>query len=137
MVLTQPVVKIDSLEQLLQRTDMKIVARADSSLAKYAELNSELARTTLNRLETYTDNFDGQQMEDLSKRLRNGSIAYVNVRLTLIFTIMGLPQHEGDQNDEPLIEMLHISEDDGGLEPYFMFLNPESSEWIPKSMNKM
>ena len=138
MALTQPVVKIDTLKQLGQRTSMKIVARSDSSLAKYAEVvDSDLARAISLRLQTYSDTFTEQQIENLSKGLRNGSIAFINVRLTLIFSIMSLPQYKSHPNEENLIEMLHISEDNGGLEPYFVLFNPKSDEWIPKAMNKM
>ena len=42
---------------------------------------------------------------------------------------------KNDPNDEePLIDLVHISEDDGGLEPYFVFFNAESDEWISNEL---
>ena len=120
-----------------QRSEISILATADSSLAKYAELDTELARAISKRLKTYTYKFRDQNLENISKGLKNGSIALVNVRFTLIYLIMSLPQYGSDPSEEPLIEMLHISEDDGGLEPYFVFINAENDEWIFKSLNKM
>ena len=36
-----------------------------------------------------------------------------------------------------IIEVLHISEDDGGLEPYFMFINDDVDKVILNKLNNV
>ena len=138
MARTIPVLKIDSLEQLAQRKDLKILVRSDSSLFKYAsDVNSELARAIDKQLDPYSDYNGPGFREKLATGLRNGSFVYVNTRLTVIFGIMNLSDFHKKLGEEPLIDILHISEEDGGLEPYFAFFNAESDPWILNTLNKM
>ena len=138
MVLTQPVVKIDSLEQLSKMSAMKILTRADSSLVKFASLtDSDLARAIFKQLEPYQDKDYKNTVVKLARGLRDGSVAYVNNKLTLIFELLKLNEFQIKANEEPLIDLVHISEDDGGLEPYFVLFNAESDEWISNEINKM
>ena len=118
---------------------MKILVRADNSLTKFAEkVDSQLAKAISKQMITYIDKLDKQSFINLLKGLRNWSLAYViNSRLTLIFRIWSMSQYKSDPNEEPLIDLVHISEDDGGLEPYFVFFNAESDEWISNAMNKL
>ena len=137
-MLTQPVLKIDSLEQLTKRPEMKIMTRADSSLVKFATLvDTDLARAISEQLDPYEDHDYENTIVKLARGLRNGSVAYANNKLTLIFEILKLNEFQMKPNEEPLIDVVHISEDDGGLEPYFMFFNAKSDEWISNAMNKM
>jgi len=42
-----------------------------------------------------------------------------------------------DANERKLIDLLHVSEDGGGLEPYFLPINNASDLWIMNGLNKM
>ena len=126
MVRAQPSIKIDSLEQLA-KSKFKIIARKDSSLAEFAENlpEIELARQIQPLLELY-EFYDSK--EERTIRLKAGTHVYVNQRLVLMFGAIGMSHLEGIGLN--LMEILHISEDDGGLEPYFIFVNLETDKSI-------
>ena len=137
MVRAIPELKIDSLEQLSRRTDLKIIVRDDSGLVAFTEkVDSELARSLAKQLDTF--NNYGQVVDKLVNGLRDGSIAYINPRLTLIFGLISLSQmKKRTANEESLTDVVHISEGNDGLEPYFILINNKTDDQIKRCMNKL
>ena len=130
MVRAQPVNKIDSLEQLA-KSKLKIIAREDSALAEFAHLKEiELAHLIQPLLELYPF-YDS--VEERTIRLRAGTHIYVNQRLVLMFAAIAMSLLEGIGLN--LMEILHVSEDDGGLEPYFIFVNHETDKSVLFKLN--
>jgi hypothetical protein len=137
MVRAQPTIKIDSLEHLA-KIKLKIIARADGALAEFAELKeTELAHQIQPLLELY-DFYDSK--EERIKGLRAGTHVYVNQRLVLLFDAITISQMDLELNPSlglNLMDILHISEDDGGLEPYFLFANTVTDEIILSKLKYM
>ena len=130
MVRAQPTVKIDSLEQLV-KSNLKIIARVDSALAEFAELKEiKLANQIKPLLEIY---YNVNSEDYLAKCLRAGTHAYINQKLVLMFAAKAMSFLEGIGLN--LIEILHISEDDGGLEPYFIFVNQVTDKKVLLNLN--
>ena len=133
MVRAQPTIKIDSLDQLAN-SKLKIIARTDSALAEFAHNSKdvELAQQLQPLLKLY-DIYDS--VEERTIGLRAGTHVYVNQRLVLMFAAIGMSRLEGIGLN--LMEILHISKDDGGLEPYFIFVNHETDKSVLVKLNNV
>ena len=74
----------------------------------------------------------------LVQGLRSGALAYSNFRLNIIFDLMKIMSYDNLGPNEPkLTDLLHISEDSGGLEPYFLFINDLSQQWVTNRLNSV
>ena len=135
MVIAIPVNKIDNLEQLV-KSNKRIIARDDSALLVYAEkVETQLAKDIRPLIDPYTD-FSAIK-QNYIKQMKSGSHVYINQRLVLLFDAINCLENEFiDRNGQKLLDLLHISEDSGGLEPYFMHLY-NIDEWIIKLFDKM
>ncbi|CAG2104431.1 unnamed protein product [Medioppia subpectinata] len=133
-----PVMTIDTLDALSRRPDMKIVVRNESSLAQYSRLyDTELAANIRQNLRPYMDYEEVR--DELIVGLRNGSMAYANARLTIIFDLMQMTRLDTspEANRTKLIDVMHIADDSEGLEPYFLFVTEESEDWVHKGLNRV
>ena len=140
MIKAVPMVRIDTIEDLVKRKDMKIIVRDDESFTSFVRQNdTQLKRTLDSMLDTYEDTYD-LIMAKLSKRFRDGSSANINKRELLIFNLIKLSQYE-EKNElgysTKLLDTLHLSEKNNYFEPYFMFYNNKSEIWIKENVNKM
>ena len=133
MVSPTPLTKINSMDDLF-KSNMDILAREDSALYTYLD---SIQSPLINRIESYKDLdpiknklFDG---------LRTGSLAYVNQRFTLINVIREMnnleKQRKRGYEDNELL--LHISNDDGGTEPYYLIINGNMDDDIENDINTM
>ena len=123
MVSPSPITKIDSLDNLFD-SDMRIVVRHDSALYTYLQL---IDSPILDRLDTFTFHDYLSIEEKLFNGLIDGSLAYVNHKFILIFYALEmndkykvLKNHRNDKDDKVFMDWLHISNDGGGNEPFFM-----------------
>ena len=129
-----PIIRIDTLEQLSQNKDMKIVIRSDDSLTAYIlQKGTPLAEALSRQLMPYKDYSDIRPQ--LTEGLRNGSLVTINKRLAQIFNVLDLSEGEAIQRGvQKLVEVIHISEQSGVFEPYFTFVK---TEWVLKPFNRM
>ena len=134
MIIGVPVIKIDSLEELSQTKDIEIHVREDSSLETFIQFNdSDLAKAIKPKLKTYDDYFSFTY--ELMSGLRNGSFAFVETRMTLLFNLEEFAHlAQKTYNDTNFLDLMHVSEESGGLEPYFLTVG---EEWIQKDMNQL
>ena len=128
------VIKIETLEDLSQRQELKIIVREDASLVEFTDNNStELARALKKQLFKYFDKVKDGINYALARGLTNGSVAYVNPdRLKMIFTIMELMEKEN-----LVFDGIHISRASAGFEPYFILFNSNVPQWLKLSLNSM
>ena len=133
MVTTVPVIIIKTLEDLSQRTDMRIIVRGDSSLAAFTHLqNSSLAEALGKQLDPYYDFRAENITQILTQKLPNGLTAYINERLILILDLI---KHFQSQNIS--LDSVYISRESATFEPYFFFLNKNLSQWALHLLNQM
>ena len=137
MVKVQPVNKINSINDIADNKK-RIIAIQNNALVKYAnrgetELAQKLSALLATDLDYYYSN-----LGDISESLKQGSHVMLNQRLVLIFNALRMSELETNIKDqEQFIDSLHISKEDGGLEPYFIFINVESNRKISPLVNKM
>ena len=139
MIRAPPIIKIDNLVQLAERDDVKIITRMDTTLSAYAySSDTELAKKINDKMIRYEfDDWKGL-LGEIGTGLRNGSLAFSDVRLTIIYALIEFMSVEKQgENNEKLTDLLHISEENGGLEPYIIFINDESADWITPGLNDM
>ena len=99
---------------------------------------NELAKNTKDKHDLYVFKEWGNFSRNLGAQLRNGTRAFSEYRLSLIYTMDILMKYETlGPNDPKLTDLLHISEESGGLEPYFIFINDKSEQWITDDINNM
>jgi len=123
MVRPVPVLYIDSIEQLAQRTDIQVVAYNGGPLVEYINsINTRVSKAIDDKLIKFV-NFKDIRHTVMSG-LRNGSIAFVNNRLTLIYSLQETAYFaEMDHMyGTPLIDLVHISRSNWHR-PYFTFVN--------------
>lgn len=132
-----PLVKINTLEELAKRKDIDIYVRENSALEIFADhSDTELASDVKSHLKIYQWLADIRS--ELIRGLRNGSMAYVNPRLSLILYLTDFSELEAIGDNEPkLTDVVHVSEETGGQEPYFLFINASAERWVLTSMNDM
>ena len=128
LIRSTPSASIDSVEHLFL-SDLKIVVKADNPLVSYAE---RVSPQTVEQMIFY-DDYD-TVVSSLASGLVNGTIAYVNNRMTLIFDLLRL-QEQYSQNH--LVSSIHLSRGSLGFEPYFVFINAESPEWLHLIINRV
>ena len=139
MVLPTPLTKIDSIDDLF-KSNMVILARLDSALYTYLD---SIQSPLINRIESYR-NFESIN-EKLFHGLRTGSMAYVNQKFILIYSILVMNDMVKQQqrngynlyNDNEITSMLHISKDDGGTEPYYLIINENLDDDIGNNISIM
>ena len=81
------------------------------------------------------EEFDGLRNE-IGIGLINGTQAMSDVRLIMIFDLKSIINVSETFNDS-LFDLVHISEDNGGLEPCFLFISDISEEWLISGVNSM
>ena len=136
MVKVQPIYTIDSIDDLA-KSELTIMARSEAALFMYAQNGeTELAKKLLPLISDYQAYYMIEQ--ELIDGLKQGTHAWVNQRLIIIFTVLMMSEKENTTKEqEHFIDSLHISKEDGGLEPYFMFINTKSDERILPWINEM
>ncbi len=131
-----PLTKIKSLEQLSQREGMNICVRGDSwvdGLKEMAETGvSQLAVDIGNKLETYLDYYAEGVDKKLAERLLDGTIAWINDRLIMVYTLIEISRTENVSFDS-----VYISTESSELIPYFYFVNKAISPWACAALNYM
>ena len=133
LIRAAPVDILDDLQLLAAHPEIKILVKYDHSMVGNPE--TDLAKALKQRTQIF---FDVSEISgELITGIKNGSFAYVNTRLSLIddlnkFSL--IDQIINNQSD--LAQTVHISEDSGGLEPYFI-LTCAYTPWILSPFNKM
>ena len=130
MILPTPITKIDTIDQLFN-SDMKIVTRYNTAFYTYL---TSIESPLVDRIETNTNFIFTQDEFDA---LRTGSLAYVNKKFLLIFRALEFNALFNMQGSEDFMDSLHISEDDGGSEPYFIVINDDLDQDIINDFNIM
>ena len=126
MITAVPIIKIDTFEQLSLRDDLTIFARTDSSFSSWANNhNSDVAKRIKTKIKSI--NLLMEMRGEIASGLRNGSSALVYNRLNMVFLLTELMQVERlKQNEERLIDLMHVSEEGGGYDPYFLLVTKDS-----------
>jgi hypothetical protein len=134
-----PILTIDSLETLAKHSEMKIGVQKDNALVQFIQSHdTELTNTLRQQLSAFDDYEEVKTYLPIG--LRNGSLVYINCRLFLIFDLMEMTQNEDKSqlnDNKRLIDLMHISDENGGLEPYFMFVSQTPGEWALNGLNRM
>ena len=138
MVSPSPITKIDSLDHLFD-SDMTIVAREDSALYTYL---TSIDSPMVDRIDIF-QNYSLVQ-DKIFYGLQNGSLAYVNHKFILIFDVLEMiARHERLQifnnvnTEKEFVDWLHISNDDGGYDPYFLAINTNIDKHSNNDLNIM
>ena len=98
-------------------------------------LETELAKELLPLLSSYDEYISIEQ--ELIEGLDQGIHVYVHKRLVIMFTALLMSEKEELFDDQAqFIDSLHISNDDGVLEPYFIIINCLAEKVLPR-MNEM
>jgi len=138
MVRVVPVLTIDSLEDIPKRPQMKVLLRGDSALAQYVKLiDSDIGRAIKPKFITYLNFEEEVKYENLNIGLRNGSLAYVNTRWTLIFDLLRINMYNKQGENENFLDIIHISNDDESSEPYFTIVLESGWKWVLPCLNQM
>ena len=126
-----PIDVINTIEELSERDHIKVVVRDDSLLSKFAATDtSSTARALSTHINEYFD-FESEDIEHtIMKGLTNGSVAYVNDRLILLFTLIGLREQFNFS-----YESLHISTESSVFQPYFLLTNEMIPKWSQKYLD--
>jgi len=83
-------------------------------------------------------NFEEEvKYENLNIGLRNGSLAYVNTRWTLIFDLLRINMYNKQGENENFLDIIHISNDDESTEPYFTTVLESGWKWVLPCLNQM
>ena len=139
MIRAPPVIKIDNLLQLAKREDVSLITRIDTTLVASINFDqSEMAQIIKEKMITYDFSEWKGLLKEIGSGLRNGSLAFSDVQLTIILCLiefMGV--EELGENEPKLTDMLHISEETGGLEPYFVSINDSVEKWLFIGFNEM
>ena len=129
-----PMVKIKTIEDLAERSEMKIIVRSDSSLAAFASKGeSELARTIDKKILPYANNANFKKADQLVSGLMDGSMAYIEEHLDVIQLLTKINK----VNRNLSLESLHISTESASFEPYFIIVNPNITMWASMALNQM
>ena len=133
MVSSIPPVTIKTLEDLSLRSDLKIYVRGDSSLAHFAKTDdSFLAKALKTKIIPYFNYRSEGVPKKLALGLNNGSSAYIQDRLILIFTMIDIVRDENVSFDS-----IHISSDSATFEPFYIFLNLDMPKWAHTLLDQM
>lgn len=127
-----PLDTITTIEELSKRNQIKVVVRGDSLLSKMAAESSAIGLALSTHMSTYLD-FESEDVDQtIMKGLTDGSVAYVNDRLILFFTLLGLKEKYKFSFDS-----LHISTESSFFEPYFLFTNDLIPKWAQHYLDKV
>ena len=134
MQIELPTIKINTIEDLAKRSELKIILRQDSSLYAFADNGkTELARKIKTHLREFND-FDKDGIETkMLKGLMDGSIAYIQDHMILVITLLHIKKKKKDIFS---LDNLHISTESAGYEPYFIMFDPDIPIWASLALNK-
>ena len=135
MVKSVPLVTINTLEELSQKPDIKIVTREDSSLKAFTKLdNSSLARALSTQLENHTYIHFGVERvaEKLAIGLKYGNVSFVYDRIYIMKTLVNLIS-QGNIS----LESVYISRQSANYEPNFIMVNLDMPSWAFDRLNKL
>ena len=137
MIQTEPIIKIENIEDLAQRTEITAFARQDGTLAAYFEQNdNDITRMFKGRLKTFEDFND--VFNDVLTGLRNGSSALIHDRILVLFHLIEFETKQiGDKNLPRLSDTLHISEQFMATNPVFSMFNSETDNEIYEKFNEL
>ena len=134
-----PVLKINSLQDLADRPDMKVYAANDSTLFAFAtEENDELAIAIRKMIVSFNaeDILDREFRHQLIDNLRAGTHSFSFYRMTALFQIIRLMNDLSYDDDEYLSDILHLSIESGGFLPSALaYYNKQ--EYIHNGLNQM
>jgi len=147
MTRANPINKIDSLDDMISRTDMKFFSAQYEPLSEYAEnfKNSDpKAQDLFERLKLFPrehllrNEFKLNLTEDINSR----SFGFITNRLSAIFLALHLydlnMRYNRTKIAEQFREGIHVSKDGDGYLPYFMGYNEDTvNTFIKKGMNQM
>ena len=135
----QPLITIDSIEDLSKSNQMKFYIDSFSPLYTFANrTNSIFAKSIKQRLIGYSkhEEFLKPFQQKLIDGLRSGTHGLVMNRLYLISYLLLLTKMD-KTNENKLINTLHISTNRGELLPTFIAFNSKIELIIRESLNKM
>jgi len=127
MVRPVPVLYIDTIEQLAQRTDIHVVVRRDGSFDKYIHSNqNSVSKNIADKLIDFVNFEDIRHL--VMSGLRNGSIAFIYPQIALKYHLQELSKFQELEHiySDRLIDLVHISRSIAS-EPYFLFINETTS----------
>ena len=131
MIKAVPIVKLDELQRLTTPRIKTVFGRDFGPLYAFISAEkTELAKKINAKFEAFQE-----INHDVSNRLRDGSSALFSDRLNLIFMLADHSNQEISDDQDKLINILHISKGNGGFDPYFLAVTENIEGWVLKSLN--
>ena len=136
MIRAVPLIKMNSISDLVKRRDILVYARYGSPFAEYIHtIDNELTKSLRNRLITFND--FNEVVDDLAFGLKNGTAAFSYSRNSLWFQFIELQEKLWKNHREQFSDNLYASENSFGIVPNFLIFNAETDEKILDVFNKM
>ena len=141
MARPNPIIKIDSLQDLADRPGLKVFASDDSTLVAYAteEVNDPLAIAIREKIVEFSAEaiLDRKFRLDLIDKLRAGTHCYSFHRMLILFQVIRLMNEEPlRDNGDKLGDILHLSAESAGHLPSALGVS-EDQEFINHGIDQM
>ena len=141
MARPNPIIKIDSLQDLADRPGLKVFATDDSTLFAYAteEVNDPLAIAIREQIVAFNAEaiLDREFRLDLIGKFRAGTHCYSFYKILVLFQIIRLMNDEPlNDNGDKLGDILHLSTQSGGQLPSALAVS-EDQEFINNGTDQM
>lgn len=140
MTWTNPVVRIDSLQEVVDTPNIKVYAAVDSPLVHYTQDDSDPLAVALrkkiiaHKREAWINK---TFIRDMVFKLKSGSYGFSYHKMSAIFQIANLLTKAEDENSkEKISQILHISRDSGGSLPNALAVSGDNPVII-KALNRM
>lgn len=135
-----PVLKIDSLQDLADKPDIKVFAANDSTLFAYAdkELNDSLAAAIRKKIIVHKAEMwlNPEFIRQVAGLLKDGSHSFHLNRMSAIFVISRLIETLSESQRNEFTDIIHISSESGGYLPTAMAVK-EDNELINQNIDSM
>ena len=137
MIRAAPVVKVDSLLDLSQRHDLRVYAREDSPFAAFIRYgDTDVTKAISKRLHTYNNFLE--VIEEMVTALSNGSIALINGRINLLFTLISISKTKIYKKlNKRFWDSMHFSKGSLGFESFYLFVNNQINGKILLKLNRL
>lgn len=133
MVTTLPDIQINTLEDLANRKDMKIIVRNDSALAMYVtNTDTELTKSLRKKMLGYVDMEAEDIAAQISEGLIEGTAAFINRKSMILFHLAKISRSQNVTFDN-----INLSQESSIYEPFFILYNRDIDPWKRIELDKM
>ena len=137
MIKAEPILKLNTVEELSLREEMTVFTRSDTGFNTWAQITDSDVAMRIRKMLRWWDDIKAVH-DELLTGLRNGSTAFSSNRLNLIFELSAFSEEEIiEQGEKRLIDLMHISKEGLGFDPYFMVMKQDVESWVFDAVNQM